>query len=72
MQNEVFILDSNIWISYVITKRLQRLVSIILNHNLTVLTCEHLVEEIEMVLARSKFKKYIKPKDITELIANHA
>lgn len=72
MQNEVFILDSNIWISYVITKRLQRLVSIILNHNLTVLTCEHLVEEIAMVLARSKFKKYIKPKDITELIAIHA
>ena len=72
MQNEVFILDSNIWISYVITKRLNRLVSIILNQNLIVLSCQHLQEEIAMVLARPKFKKYIKQSDIREVIAIHA
>jgi putative PIN family toxin of toxin-antitoxin system len=71
MQNEVFILDSNIWISYVITKRLQRLVSIILDHNLTVLSSQHLKEEIAMVLARPKFKKYLKQNDIAEVIALH-
>ncbi|MBK6966125.1 MAG: putative toxin-antitoxin system toxin component, PIN family [Bacteroidales bacterium] len=56
MQNEVFILDSNIWISYVITKRLHRLVSIILDQNLTILTSKQLQEEIATVLARPKFK----------------
>lgn len=71
MQNEVFILDSNIWISYVITKRLQNLVSIILDHNLIVLSSQHLKEEIAMVLARPKFKKYLKQNDIAEVIALH-
>ena len=71
MQNEVFILDSNIWISYVITKQLQTLVAIILNHKLTVLTNEHLVKEIQGVLLRPKFKKYLKQSDIKELMTLH-
>lgn len=71
MQNEVFILDSNIWISYVITKRLHRLVSIILDQNLTILTSKQLQEEIATVLARPKFKKYIKHSDIAEVMAIH-
>jgi putative PIN family toxin of toxin-antitoxin system len=71
MQNEVFILDSNIWISYVITKRLHGLVSIILDQHLTVLTSQHLVKEISEVLARTKFKKYLKRTDIEEVIALH-
>ena len=71
MQNEVFILDSNIWISYFITKQLQTLVSKILNHKLTVLTSEHLVEEIQGVLSRPKFKKYLKQSDIKELVTLH-
>jgi putative PIN family toxin of toxin-antitoxin system len=71
MQNEVFILDSNIWISYLITKRLPRLVSIILDNHLSVLTNENLIIEITEVLARAKFKKYLKHSDIEELIALH-
>jgi len=46
MQNEVFIFDSNIWISYLITRRLDKLVSVILQHHLTVLTSRQLIEEI--------------------------
>lgn len=71
MQKEVFILDSNIWISYVITKRLNTLVTLIHNHQLTVLTSRYLVEEIQEVLSRSKFKKYLKHSDIKEVIAIH-
>ena len=71
MQSEVFILDSNIWISYVITKQLQTLVAMIHNHQLTVLTSEHLVEEIQGVLLRPKFKKYLKQSDIKEVITLH-
>ena len=71
MQKEVFILDSNIWISYVITKQLQTLVALIHKHQLTVLTSENLVEEIQGVLSRPKFKKYLKHSDIKEVITLH-
>ena len=71
MQNEVFILDSNIWISYVITKRLDTLVTLIHHHQLTVLTSQNLIAEIQGVLSRPKFKKYLKHSDIKELIAIH-
>jgi len=71
MQNEVLILDSNIWISYVITKRLDKLVTLIRDNQLTVLASRHLIEEIQMVLSRPKFKKYIKQSDIKEFITIH-
>ena len=71
MQNEVFIFDSNIWISYLITRRLDKLVSVILQHHLTVLTNRQLIEEIQGVLLRPKFKKYIKRSDIKEFVAIH-
>ena len=71
MQKEVFILDSNIWISYVITRRLNALVALIHDHQLTVLTSRHLVEEIQGVLYRPKFKKYLKHSDIKEVIMLH-
>ena len=71
MQNEVFILDSNIWISYVITKRLNTLVTLIHHHQLTVLTSQYLISEIQEVLSRPKFKKYLKHSEIKELIAIH-
>lgn len=71
MQKEVYILDSNIWISYVITKQLQTLVTLIQSHQLTVITCEQLIEEIQGVLSRPKFKKYLRHSDIKEVIALH-
>ena len=71
MQKEIFILDSNIWISYVITRRLNTLVTLIHDHQLIVLTNQHLIAEIQGVLLRPKFKKYLKHSDIKELIAIH-
>jgi len=71
MQNEVYILDTNIWISFVITRRLHTLVSLIINHQLTILTNPDLVKEIEDVLARPKFRKYINREDVKEVIALH-
>ena len=71
MQKEVFILDSNIWISYVITRRLNALVTLIHDHQLTVLTSQRLIAEIQEVLLRPKFKKYLTHSDIKELIAIH-
>ena len=71
MQKEIYILDSNIWISYVITKRLSDLVALVQDHQLAVITCHTLVAEIQDVLSRPKFKKYIRISDIKEVIAIH-
>jgi putative PIN family toxin of toxin-antitoxin system len=71
MQKEVFILDSNIWISYVITRQMHKLVTLIHKHHLTILTSQQLVEEVQEVLFRPKFKNYIKRSDIKEAIALH-
>ena len=59
MQKEIYILDSNIWISYVITRRLHKLVTLIHDHLLTILTSKQLIEEIQGVLSRPKFEKHI-------------
>ena len=71
MKNEIFILDSNIWISYIITKRLHRLVALVQGSQLIILTSKQLIEEIRGVLSRQKFKKYIKTADVNEVIAIH-
>ena len=52
-----------------ITKRLDTLVTLIHHHQLTVLTSQNLIAEIQGVLSRPKFKKYLKHSDIKELIA---
>jgi uncharacterized protein len=71
MQKEILILDSNIWISYLITRQLGTLITLIRHHQLTVLTSQHLIEEIQGVLLRPKFKKYLKHSDIKEFTAIH-
>lgn len=72
MQNEVLVLDSNIWISYLITRQLSNLITLIRHHQFTVLTSRHQIEEIQEVLLRPKFKKYLKQSDIKEFIAIHS
>lgn len=66
MKKEVFILDTNIWISYLLSKKYDTLVKIILENNFEIVTCKNLVIEFEQVLQRTKFKKYIRKKEITE------
>jgi putative PIN family toxin of toxin-antitoxin system len=71
MENDVFVLDSNIWISYLIMGRFHILIEKILELNLDVVTCSQLIDEISNVLQREKFKKYVAKKEIKEAIAIH-
>lgn len=71
MKNDVFILDSNIWISYLISGRFHILIDRIMELNLDIVTCSQLVDEIGNVLQREKFKKYVAKKEIKEAIAIH-
>ena len=47
MRINKFVLDNNIWISYLITGKDQRLIDIISNNDLTVFSCNELLEEVK-------------------------
>ena len=53
-----FVLDNNIWISYFITDRQQKIVDIINLHGLTVFCCDELIAEFTAVLKYKHIQKY--------------
>ena len=69
--NNIVILDSNIWISYLLGKQLHHLVLKSFEKGIEFITCSELIEEIAGVLSREKFRKYISEGDIAEFIAIH-
>lgn len=71
MKKEVIILDTNIWISYLLSKKFDSLVKIILENKLEIATCKHLITEFKDVLQRKKLKKYIGKTDIEEAVRIH-
>ncbi len=71
IRNKKIIFDSNIWISFIIGRKLPELIDIIKNHQIKVLSCQILINEIRDVLNRPKFRKYISSDDIEEAIIIH-
>lgn len=71
MKKEVYILDTNIRISYLLSKKYDTLVRIILENNFEIATCKNLVTEFEQVLQRKKFKKHIRQNEINEAVKIH-
>ena len=53
-----FVLDANIWISYLITETEQQLIDIIVDNDLIVFRCDELLVEIARVLNYPRLKKY--------------
>ncbi|MEJ0104014.1 MAG: putative toxin-antitoxin system toxin component, PIN family [Bacteroidota bacterium] len=58
MRIDRFVLDTNIWISYFITKRVWVLLEIIDEYELTVFSCDELIEELRTVLNYPHLKKF--------------
>lgn len=58
MKKEKIILDTNLWISFIISDKLKSLDVILKENNVKFLYSSHLLEEIENVIRRPKFKKY--------------
>lgn len=54
------ILDTNIWISYIIGQKLDEIAQLIFHHDLIIFSCSDLEEELEDVLRRSKFKELLR------------
>lgn len=62
------IFDTNVWISFLIGKRLAKIKQHISDRQLTIVTTEQLLTELKIVTGRKKLKKYF-PKDrVKELI----
>lgn len=53
-----FVLDANIWVSYLITGSEQKLIDIIADNDLIIFRCEELMTEIARVLNYPRLKKY--------------
>lgn len=63
------VIDSNIWISFLIGKTLAGLSEAIISDNVIILFSIELFEELIEVLQRPKFTKYFSQEDIQELIS---
>lgn len=62
------IFDTNVWISFLIGKRLSKIKNHIINGNITIITTEQLLLEIKIVTSRDKLKKYFPKESVNELI----
>jgi putative PIN family toxin of toxin-antitoxin system len=58
MRVDRFVLDNNIWVSYLITGKEQKLIDIIADNGLTVFSCDELLAEVRRVLNYPHLKKY--------------
>lgn len=58
------ILDTNIWISFLIGKRLHTLGELLTRPDVSVYVCHELMQEFTDVARRPKIKKYVSEKDI--------
>ncbi len=63
------IIDTNLWISFLIGRELQNLKGLILNEKIKLLTTSQLIEELKIVTAREKLKKYFNQEKVAELIS---
>src|SRR5690606_16165960 len=62
------IFDTNVWISFLIGKRLKSIKELISNRRITVITTPQLLMEIEEVTGRQKLKKYFPRDSVAELM----
>lgn len=62
------ILDTNLWISYLISKRLSKIDELFEREDLVLLFSEELLEEFIEVAQRPKFRKYFSTENIEDLL----
>lgn len=62
------ILDTNVWIGFLIGKRLSSLNELIIDCKIKRVTTDQLIREIKDVTKREKLKKYFSPESVIKLI----
>ncbi|GGZ64977.1 putative toxin-antitoxin system toxin component, PIN family [Mesonia mobilis] len=68
MKNKKIILDTNLWISFLISKKFNQIDKLIENKEITIIFSDELIEEFIDVVSRPKFKKYFSKKDIKKVL----
>lgn len=63
------IFDTNIWISFLIGKKLQAIKGLISNEKIIIVLSEQLLLELQTVTNRPKLKKYFRKQKVDELIS---
>ena len=61
------IIDTNLWISYLIGKQVFRLKELLTREEMVIFVCRELLDELMNVVSRPKFRKYISQKDLLQL-----
>ena len=67
-KNIKVIFDTNVWISFLIGKRLASIVKYVSNGQITIITTEQLLKEIKEVTGRERLKKYFPERSVVELL----
>lgn len=62
------VIDTNIWISFLLSKEFEAFDKIVSTPNLVLLYSKELLDELVEVARRPKFKKYFAVKDLEELL----
>lgn len=62
------ILDTNVWISFLIGHQLQTIRSIVTDDRFEVCVCSQLTQEIVDVAGRDKIRRYIRDNDVEDLM----
>ena len=68
MKSKRVILDTNLWISFLISKNFRTLDSLISNGKILLLFSNESLEEFADVVERPKFKKYFSQKDVQYIL----
>jgi len=63
------IIDTNIWISFVIGKELHDLKDLIVGDKVKIITTDQLITEIRLVTSRDKLKKYFNQDKVSDLLS---
>ena len=62
------IIDTNLWVSFLIGKELHFLKDLIVNEKIKLVLSDQLLEELKLVTTRKKLKKYFDTEKVDELI----
>ena len=72
MKRNKFVLDVNVWVSFILGKQLAWLTKIVQSNKIELVSCAELYNELKEVLSRPKFEKYISQTDIKEALILHS
>jgi putative PIN family toxin of toxin-antitoxin system len=62
------IIDTNLWISFLLTRDLSKFDKIIASNKVTIIFSQELLDEFVEITQRSKFRKYFDLEDVEELL----